>query len=115
MRAPGSESYNSVKAFIEELVATGERVVSGDPDLSSVTVEMVELVGQPPYQEALVTACSVDNRLRVDAAGAPVEEPLLFAIRQQQTSQLTGNGWLPASALTGLEQGDGIAECPPPS
>jgi len=112
--APGSDSYNSVRTFVEELVASDERVVNGDPDLSSVTVEMVELVGSPPYVEATVTACSIDNRLRVDAAGTPLEEPLLFAIRQRQVVQLTPNGWLPASRLTGLEQGDGITECPPP-
>jgi hypothetical protein len=112
--APGSDSFNSVKAFVERLVADGQRVINGDPDYSTVTVEMVELIGGPPYAEATVTACQVTNRIRVDSAGVPAQEPALIAIRQQQTVQRTLNGWLPSSNLTGLEQGDGITECPPP-
>ena len=37
-------------------------MVFGNPDYSTVTVEMVELVGEPPYSEATVTACLVNNR-----------------------------------------------------
>ncbi len=36
-----------------ELVALGDAVVPNDPDLLAVTVESVELVGEPPYRRAI--------------------------------------------------------------
>ncbi len=109
-------SFNSVKAFVEELVASGERVVNGEPDYSTVTVEMVELVGEPPYAEATVTVVRRDTTELVSTPPGTRSTGTgsLVAIRNQQTVELTPNGWLPSSLLTGLEQGDGITECPPP-
>ena len=43
---PGSDAYNASRRSSRSLVAHGERVVNGDPDYSTVTVEMVELVGR---------------------------------------------------------------------
>ena len=60
--APGSEDYDNAS----ELRSTswsrrGERVVAGTPDEFRIDVESVELVGEPPHQEAVVTICFVEQ------------------------------------------------------
>ena len=112
---PGTEPYEGVREFVVAMVERGERVVNGVPDHSSTTVENVELVGEPPYTEAIVTSCAVTNRARVDSQGIIQEGTgILVAIRNRGNVQLTPNGWLPSSLLTGLEQGEGLTACPPP-
>ena len=64
--AVGTPEFDSLKAFVEELVALGERTAPGDPDIFSVTVEGVTL---SDGSRAEVTACYVDNRLRAQCGG----------------------------------------------
>jgi len=111
--APGTDAAADIRALIEELVANGERVVTGVPDYSSVAVESVELVGAAPYGEAVVTFCRVNNRVRVDTQGAPQPGTGgLIASRVHQTVQQTPGGWVPSSAVTEIVSEIGATTCP---
>ncbi|MET0579081.1 MAG: hypothetical protein ABW122_10515, partial [Ilumatobacteraceae bacterium] len=112
--APGSEDYETVRAFISGLVESGERVVAGTPDLFRIDVEQVDLVGPSPTAEAVVTICFVGNRTRIDSQGNVVPgSGQLIAARRQDRVTSTPNGWLPTSGFTDLWQGLEVAECPP--
>jgi hypothetical protein len=119
---PNSPAFDSFVARIEELVALGDAVVPSDPDLLAVTVEQVELVGEPPYRRAIVTACEVDNRKQVNLSeNSPTGESIpvagtggLQVIRFEEPVRRTVNGWLrhrsPRKGI-GFEQGE--TTCPP--
>jgi len=110
--APGTENFANKRAFVEELVSTGDRVVNGQPDYSTDEVEIVELLGTPPYTSARVTFCSVSNRQRIAPDGAVLISGLTAA-RRSETVVLTPNGWLPDA--TGVETWGGleVTECAP--
>jgi hypothetical protein len=108
---PGSDAFTRVVAFVQDLVRLGDRVVPNDPDILKITVENVDLVGQPPYTEANVTSCKVTNRKRVTPAeNSPsgIEIPVgdtgkLLAYRITEPVQLTATGWFRTSGdLTGI-------------
>jgi hypothetical protein len=118
-----SSAFDSFVARVEELVALGDAVVPNDPDLLAVTVENVELVGEPPYRRAIVTACEVDNRKQVTLPeNSPTGESIpvagtgvLQVIRFDEPVRRTNNGWLPyrfEREGIGFEQGE--TTCPPP-
>ncbi len=119
---PGSDAFNRLIAYVKDLVRLGDRVVPNDPDILKITVENVELVGQPPYTDANVTSCKVDNRKRVTPAeNSPisVEIPVgdtgkLAAYRTTEPVQLTAIGWLPTSGNLKAVQFDGQDSCPAP-
>jgi hypothetical protein len=110
--APGSTSYQELRAFVEGMVSRGERVVNGDPDYSTVTVERVELTG-PPFQQATVIACVVTNRARIDGSGNTQQGTgQLVAIRTSETVVPTANGWLPTGPVMELWSAAEVIECP---
>jgi hypothetical protein len=113
MSVPGSESFTMLRDFVTELVNLGERVVSGTPDEFRVDVEQVELIGEPPHGEAIVTVCFVSNTVRVDPAGAVVSDFGIVASRSEDHLILTPNGWLPDGGFVDSWQGLGVTECPP--
>jgi hypothetical protein len=118
----GSPAYDAFVRRVEELVALGDRVVPNDPDLLSVSVEGVKLLGRSPYRRAIVTACEVDNRTQVtppenSPSGRLIEVSgtgLLQVIRYEEPVRLTEHGWLryrnPREGV-GFEQGE--TTCPP--
>jgi hypothetical protein len=119
---PGSDAFTTLVAYIADLVRLGDRVIPNDPDILKVIVENVELVGEPPYTKANVTACKITNRKRVTPAeNSPigVEIPVgdsgkLFVQRATEPVQLAASGWLPTSGnLTG-ELFEGQETCPAP-
>jgi hypothetical protein len=95
-----SPAYQSLIERVQELVQLGHRVVPNDPDLLSVTVEAVELVGTPPYTEAVVTVCEVTNRKEVTVTSptsevpAPPGTPSVDVARYDEPVRLADNGWL---------------------
>ena len=107
--APGSESDSTMRQLIADLVANGERVVAGAPDLFRIDVEAIEF-GQ---DEATLTVCFVGNSQRVDSAGTVVLDLGTLAVRTQQDVRRTANGWLPSSGQRDLWQGLEVTECPP--
>lgn len=112
--APGTNNYNTLRDFVTNLVQTGERAARASPDYFSVVAEQVELGPGPPYQDATVTMCYVDNRFLVDAAGQPVAATEgLVAGRYRQPVVPTPNGSLPASPLEAVWQGIDVTNCPP--
>lgn len=100
--ARGSSAFDSYVARTSELVALGDAVVPNDPDLLSVTVEDVRLVGAPPYRRAIVTVCEVTNRKQVTPAeNSPTGNEIevagtgtLDVARYHEPVRLTENGWL---------------------
>jgi hypothetical protein len=119
---PGSPAYDSYIARTRELVALGDAVVPNDPDLLSVKVENVRLVGRPPYRRAVVTACEVTNRRQVtppenSPTGNEIEvagSGELVVTRFEEPVQLTENGWLTYRAhRTGIGYVNGETTCPP--
>jgi len=108
---PGSPSYTGFEAFIRELVDTGERLTSNDPDYSSVTAQKVELSGSPPYSEALVTGCLVTNQVRVASDGSKVAGGGLGSAQQVELLVLTPNGWLPSEVLRAETVTPGATQC----
>jgi hypothetical protein len=106
----GSPAYESILDSIRERLATGERLVPGDPDYSDIFVELVEI--DPSGQRADVTACVVTNQVRLDANGQPIGAPELFAARIRQTVEETSAGWLLLSNRTGLDIEQGATSCP---
>lgn len=114
IRAPGSTSYQGLIDLINDLVATGDRFVAGEPDYSEARVEQVE-IDDVGAAEATVVACYVFNDSRINPAGQPVGDTgVLSAARVRQRVQHTPNGWLPSSAFTLLEAAEEVTECPPP-
>jgi hypothetical protein len=111
--APGSADYNMSRDFVTELASAGDRVVPGTPDEFRIDIERVELVGNPPHQEARVTMCWVANPVRVNSEGAVVTDFGLVAARRQDHVVLTPGGWLPDGQLVDYWQGLGVTECPP--
>jgi hypothetical protein len=106
----GSDFHATIVATIRDLVAKGDRVIANDPDILKVTVENVELVGEPPYTEATVTSCTVENRKRVTPAensptGTEIEvgdSGLITAYHTVEPVRLTEKGWLRyATNITG--------------
>jgi hypothetical protein len=118
---PGSEANRLLKARLEELIELGDALVPNDPDLFSVTVEEVELVGAAPYTEAIVTACRVDNRKQVTlAANSPTGvEVLVFGSdslrvgRFREPVGFTDRGWVPYTGRRDGESFEGVETCPP--
>jgi hypothetical protein len=108
---PGSALHGEIVASIEQRIATGERIVPGNPDYSDVFVEDVELTGDGAAE---VTACVVTNQLRIDASGQPVGSTGgLFAARIRQPLQLTPQGWLKSSPQIRVDIQQGVASCAP--
>ena len=119
----GSPAYQKFVARIQERVQLGDRVVPNDPDLLSATVELVQLVGGPPYTEAIVTACEVTNRKQVTPPenspnGQQIEvagSGALIVIRYEEPVQLTENGWLSyQEPRRGRVFNEGETTCPAP-
>lgn len=118
---PGSEAHRLLKARLVELIGLGDALVPNDPDLFSVTVEEVELVGAAPYEEAIVTACRVDNRKQVTLAeNSPTgAEVLVFGSdslrvgRFREPVGLTDRGWVPYTGRRDGESFEGVQTCPP--
>lgn len=112
--AVGTPEFDALRVFVEELVATGERVVPNEPDVFTVTVKGVTLLGSTPYKEADVLVCYVDNRVRVDAAGQSTgASGELFANQGSDSVSLTDLGWLPDGDYRITWTGLGVTECPP--
>jgi hypothetical protein len=119
--ADSSPAFDDFVAVIEELVATGDRWVPNDPDLLSVTVENVELVGPLPYQRAIVTACEVTNRKQVvPAEHSPTGEEILvdgtgelLVLRLEEPVRRTANGWLRHRLVRDADRFEGVTSCPP--
>jgi hypothetical protein len=66
--APGSDYYNAVLERVRTLVQFGDIVRPNDPEISFAEVREVQLVGDPPYTQAVVTVCDVSNDMRVTPA-----------------------------------------------
>jgi hypothetical protein len=117
---PGSGAFAARKAYIEDLVRLGDRVVPNVPDILKVTIENVELIGAPPYKEAKVTSCKVTNRKRVTPAeNSPVsieagvgDSGKLVAERTVAPVQLTSSGWLPTAGQLVGTFFEGQDSCP---
>jgi hypothetical protein len=56
---PGSPISAELVSLLRRLVDKGTRMVVSDPSLNTTTVESVELIGPAPYNQALVTHCTV--------------------------------------------------------
>jgi hypothetical protein len=117
---PGSESDSRLTARLEELIELGDALVPNDPDLFSVSVESVELVGAAPYVEAVVTACQVDNRKQVTLAeNSPAGVEVLVSGsdrlrvgRYRESVKLTAFGWVSYTGRLDGESFDGVETCP---
>ncbi len=117
----GSESFKQRRTRVEELVALGDRLVRNDPDLYSITVENVELVGSAPYTEAIVKSCQVDNRKQITPAeNSPIGSVILVGGsdtldvgRLTEKVRLVGDRWVEyAGRLDGVAF-QGVTTCPP--
>jgi hypothetical protein len=112
--APGSPDYTAMVTLIQEMVERGERIVPGEPDLNTTTVELVEL-STDSADVATVTACEVFNDRRIGPNGETIGDTgILSALRIRQQVQRTPNGWLPASAYEPLAGAEEVTECPAP-
>ncbi len=120
--AKNSVLYVQIVKRIKDLVAAGDRVERNTPDLLKVTVEKVELVGDPPFTKAVATICQVDNLKQVTPAensptGSEVEvvgTGDLIASRIADPVMLTDHGWLPYSADRPATDFEGQDSCPAP-
>ncbi|MFV0309219.1 MAG: hypothetical protein ACK5OX_15910 [Desertimonas sp.] len=118
---PGSAAFVSQREFIEDLVATGDVVIRNEPDLVSVAVERIDLVGAAPYTEAVVTACEVGNRRRVTpAANSPTGQEIqtagtgqLFVLRYHEPVRLSAHGWVSYQSPREAQSYEGVQTCPP--
>ena len=122
VEVPGSEGYDQLIKYVQELVAVGDRVVPNDKDpISMVTVEQVNLTGAAPYTEATVTYCRVNNTKRITPPDrSPTgQEVLVFgtgvlrAFRGSEPVKLTEKGWLPFTAKAFGTFFEGQTSCPP--
>ena len=99
---PGSEYSAILTKRFQELIAAGDAVVPNDPDILTVKVESVDLVGEAPFTQAKVTYCAENNRRQVNlAAFSPTGEDIqvdgtgeLDVTRFTETLQLVGTRWL---------------------
>lgn len=57
----GSPYYETTITRIRELVDRGEYMYLDEPPINKATVQDIELIGEPPYTEAIVIACHVSN------------------------------------------------------
>ena len=118
----GSPAFEPIVKGIRDLVAAGDRVVPNDPDILTVTIENVELVGDAPYSEAIVTACMVSNRKQVTPAeNSPVSSQIdvvgsgdLAAIRIPDPVRLTDGRWLRYATRVTAQEYQGQDTCPAP-
>ena len=117
----GSDNYTRLVAVVKGLVQVGDVVRANDTDpVYAATVEGVELVGSAPYTSAVVHACLVDNRVRVNTAdqsptGADVVvygSGSLTATRIRISVLLTPHGWLPPGLPDDGRTWEGVASCP---
>lgn len=110
---PGSQLAIDLETLIRDMVAKNERVVRGEPDYSGTTAESVELLGSPPFTEAMVTYCTVTNVRRVDASGATVlNTDGLVAYRASNRMVLSPLGWVQADGSVFIWNADNATECP---
>jgi hypothetical protein len=119
---PGTPYFERIIDVVTDLVDTHRRAAANDPDLRSVTVEGVELVGRKPFRRAVVTVCQVDNGvLVVDAEASPVPGDSIVvggtgeleATRLVLSMRLTADGWRHASAPSDESVSwEGARECP---
>ena len=109
--APGSPAHSGLLELVREMVERGERLVPGDPDLNSTTVEIVEISAESP-DVATVTVCVGNNDLRVGPSGEAVEAVAPYAARIIQQVSQTPQGWLPASPFELVAGAEGTTECP---
>jgi hypothetical protein len=117
-----SPAYDLFVNRVRELIALGDALVPNDPDLLEVSVENVELVGDPPYREAIVTACEVTNRKQVTLPeNSPTGEEIevagsgrLLVTRFEEPVRRMGNSWLRyADPRDGVRYDQGETTCPP--
>ncbi len=67
--APGTPEFDSLKAFVEELVALGERTAPDEPGPLLGDGRGRGRRRRCPARDGRRDVCYVDNRLRVDASG----------------------------------------------
>ncbi|MFV0306882.1 MAG: hypothetical protein ACK5OX_03955 [Desertimonas sp.] len=117
---PGSAAFVAVHDHVADLVATGDVVARNNPDLFSVTVESVELVGDRPFVDAVVVACEVDNRQRITPPeNSPTGQPVLVAGtgmllvgRYREPMRLTDGGWITYQSPRQARGYEGVQTCP---
>jgi hypothetical protein len=118
---PDSEAFTGFKNYILDLVRLGDRVVPYPTNLSGVTIEKVTLTGEPPYTEAIVTACEVSNDKQItppensptgSEAITPGPYGELWAYRVDEPVRLTANGWLPFRGRREGQVFEGTSTCP---
>jgi uncharacterized lipoprotein YajG len=119
---PGSPIEASFTAYISQLVGLGDGIIPGDPDILILTAESVELVGNAPYEMALVTICEVDNRPQATLSKNTSDGRIIYvdgtgdlqALRSVQDVRLTPVGWrLYDSLAEGTFRYLGESACPP--
>jgi hypothetical protein len=117
---PGSQSTIQYKARLEELVELGQGLVPNDPDLNVTMVESVELVGDPPYTEAIVTSCIVDDyRVVTLPEFSPTGTEILvggsevFSVgRYTEPLRLSERGWVKYTGRRDVVRFPGATTCP---
>jgi hypothetical protein len=117
--APG-EYFELLVGRVKELIRLGDKVVPGDPPIHGMTVESVRLIGQPPYQRAVLTVCEVDNSRQVTPAeNSPIgsdvfsTNDVVRAVRSRQPVRQTEYGWLPYRVVVNVDgRWEGVTECP---
>ena len=121
IEVPGSEGYDQLIKYVQELVAVGDRVVPNDKDpISMVTVEKIDLSGAAPYTEATVTYCEVTNVKRITTPDrSPTGQEVLVygtgkleAFRGSEPVKLTDKGWLPFAGKVFGSTFEGQTTCP---
>jgi hypothetical protein len=111
---PGSYSFTSIRATVEDFVAKGQRAAPGDPDYSDSSVQSVEMVGDPASGEAVVTVCRVTNQKLVDATGQVVGGATnVTAVKAQEPMMRTADGWRQADQGTQLSIQENATTCAP--
>ena len=120
----GSPAFDSFVARVQELVALGDQVVPNDPDLLSVTVENVELVGAaavPPGDRHRVRGDQSHSRSRRRRTHRPATRSrsparaVLEVTRFEEPVRLTEQrlASLSASPDEGIGFVQGETTCPP--
>jgi hypothetical protein len=120
---PGSPYYTALVDRVSTLVAKGQFAARNTPDIQSVTVESVDLLGGVPGQEATAIACEVSNLLTMTGPDNPVVPgssiPVggtgeLVAYRLTQRLQRTASGWRHVGAPDATNSyWPGVESCPP--
>ena len=93
-----SPGYRAERAGVLDLVKLGERIRLDDPPVRKYVVERIELLREPPYSEAIITYCSVNNANRVvDLPGGEVgyvgTPQRVHATRIERPMRKTPDGW----------------------